>query len=105
MNNLHEDKKYFCRICGNILKIKKELLFCYVCNIFIGDPATYQKAFNPNSFNSIYGRVKTINRNKNDSDISIMISIYVFMVFIVGIFILLYFGFNSEILFGGIDMF
>ena len=97
---LQQNKKYLCKICNNVLKIKNELLFCDVCNIFIGKPETYQSL---SDYNALRGHItyKT-NQDKNEKNFSVMISVYLFFVITIGVGLVLYIGFSSGFLLGEI---
>ncbi len=83
---------FFCRVCSRQLIIKNNLLFCESCNIFVGRPETYQKAFNPTLLKDrAPHRAVSRSVSKKEED-SVLFFIYFFIVFFVGIFVLVYFG-------------
>ena len=96
---METEEKYFCRICGNILEIKSELLYCATCNIFMGKQETYKKSFDSGLLKD--NITSTVN-NKTDSELSTMVSIYITMILVIAVGIILYIGFSSGMLLGKI---
>lgn len=67
----------------------------------MGNPKTYQKAFDPVVSKSNLTLPKQLT-DKAKRDLSVLASVYIAVIFAVGISIILYIGFNSGMLLGKI---
>ncbi len=86
---MNDKKDFFCNVCGRKLVLKKELLWCAHCSIFIGNPKTFKNFTKKNikeQLDDSYGRLLT-----EKSPLSYFW--YSFFIFLATVVILIIFGF------------